>query len=293
MLDRDASQGASLRPAMRNQPAARLTAMVSHGDLQTELPLLWQLCAALQGFGHHVAVLDATAAETPKRPGLQQMLDGSHVGDAGYDAAGLSVWPAAAGMQALATACDVLADAARDNGADAGAARELAAGAMRSHLARALRPHDLVLLYATPDRLSAWMGGSALAPLLATSPVQSRVLAAYQSLRQLLGTGIAPTLATITTETGSAPAASAQAARTNLAHCASVWLGRQIDVLGVRTSLQAEFPSADVRRLALCLIERAVPLDAAAAAASPPSPDGPAVAPSPLVRHDAVALGSH
>lgn len=293
MLDRDASQGASLRPAIHGQPAARLTAMVSHGDQQTELPLLWQLCAALQGFGHHVAVLDATAAETALRPGLQQMLDGSQVGDAGYDAAGLSVWPAATGMQALATACDVLADAARGNGADASSAREVAAAAMRAHLARALRPHDLVLLYAAPDRLAAWMGGSALAPLLATSPVQSRVLAAYQSLRQLLGTGIAPTLATVTTETGPAPAASAQAARTNLAHCASVWLGRQIDVLGVRTSLHAEFPSADVRRLALCLIERAVALDAAApASAGRPGSGRPDMAPS-QPRAESAAQGSH
>jgi hypothetical protein len=293
MLDRDNSQGASLRPAMHGQPTARLTAMVSHGDLSTEMPLLWQLCAALQSFGHHVAVLDATATETPARPGLQQMLDGSHVGDAGYDTAGLSVWPAAAGMQALATACDVLADAARDNGADAASARELAASAMRAHLARALRPHDLLLLYATPDRLSAWMGGSALAPLLATSPVQSRVLAAYQSLRQLLDTGIAPTLATITTETGLAPAASAQAARTNLSHCASVWLGHRIDVLGVRTSLQAEFPSADVRRLALCLIERAVPLNPVPATQHRSSTDDPAVAPPTPARPDTIALESH
>ncbi len=46
-------------------------AIVSHGDEQAELPLLWQLCLALVNFGYTVTVLDATTAgiRVQSRPG--------------------------------------------------------------------------------------------------------------------------------------------------------------------------------------------------------------------------------
>ena len=91
MLDAFLHQGSGLR-AHAAQSAPRIVAMASHGDRQSELPLLSDLCTAWTDLGYLVVVLDATVAESDNLPGLQQMLGSSgqtHTADAIQ-----AIWPA-------------------------------------------------------------------------------------------------------------------------------------------------------------------------------------------------------
>jgi len=74
MLETGLHQGAGLQ-GLASHTAPRLVVMASHGDRASELPLLWDLCAAWTELGYPVVVLDATHSETPQQPGLQQLLD--------------------------------------------------------------------------------------------------------------------------------------------------------------------------------------------------------------------------
>jgi len=249
MLEAHLDQGAGLR-LQTPLTAPRLAALVSQGDPHTELPLLWQLCAALQALGYQVAVLDATVAETPDAPGLAQLLDGSMAADDDLDAdagpADLAVFPAARGLATLA------ADALAPAGVRA---------ARLARLARVLRPHDLALLYGSAELLADWTAQCGIVPVLPAAPLQRGVLAAYQSLRVLHQAGVVPTLASVVTRPGMATAGSAQAARANLARCAEHWLGCRIEVLRVRAATADGAPvPGDVHRLALRLLEGAAAL---------------------------------
>lgn len=248
MLEAPLDQCTGLR--QQTPPAApRLAALVSQGDPHTELPLLWQLCAALQALGYQVAVLDATVAETPDTPGLAQLLDGSMAADDDLEADGaadLAVYPAARGLAALSA--DALAPAA-------------VRAARLARLARVLRPHDLALLYGSAELLAGWTAQCGIVPVLPAAPLQRGVLAAYQSLRVLHRAGVVPTLASVVTRAGMVSAGSAQAARTNLARCAEHWLGCRIEVLRVRaTTADGATVPAEVHRLALRLLEGAATL---------------------------------
>lgn len=246
MLDAALDQGAGLR-LQTPQSAPRIAGFVSQGDPDTELPLLWQLCDALQSLGYQVAVLDCTTTETADLPGLRELLDGSLGMDDGHspwngDSFGMSVLPARMGIASLSTS----------DGSPHPAAT--------ARLTRALRPYDLALLYAGAPLLARWSRECGMTPVLAAAPRQSGVLAAYQSLKSLVDAGVVPTVASVVTRAGVATAGTAQAARENLTRCAAAWLGCKLDVLRVRTSLDGERASGDVHRLALRLIEGAATL---------------------------------
>ena len=103
--------------------SARLVAMVSHGDEETELPLLWRLCLTWVKLGYPVTVLDAGIVESADRPGLAQLLDCPYSTSSGnQDATAWSVLPAATGLHSLrpaAGADDAPADASTRTGLQA------------------------------------------------------------------------------------------------------------------------------------------------------------------------------
>ncbi len=244
MLDPRLDQGAGLR-CQTPQALPRLAALAGHGDVDTELPLLWELGNALQSLGYRVAVLDATAHETPDAAGLQDLLDGSATPDDTWDIdepMGLCAFPAAGGLA-------LLSDETGQPGP-----------AALARLARALRPYDIAILYGHVPLLAAWASHCIITPVLATAPRQEGVLAAYRSLKSLSDAGVMPTVASVVTRPGVATAGSAEAARANLARCAQAWLGRQIEVLRVRASLGNGRASAEIHRLALRLLEGATTL---------------------------------
>ena len=84
------------------QSAPRVVTMASHGDRQSELPLLNDLCTAWTALGYSVVVLDATMAESDSFPALQQLLDSScHTGAADTNHSMWPIFPAALGLGSL------------------------------------------------------------------------------------------------------------------------------------------------------------------------------------------------
>ncbi|QHI97977.1 hypothetical protein GT347_08200 [Xylophilus rhododendri] len=270
MLESCHDQGAGLRLQMP-QTCPRLAALIGHGDTDTELPLLWQLCDALQSLGYRVAVLDASRAESFDTPGLQGLLDGSLSADDELDPSGsfaaveLSIFPAHRGLASL-----VGLDGVPDFGASA-------------RLGRALHSYDIAVLYGSAAQLAEWAGHCAIAPVLPAAPRKSSLLAVGKAVKTLADAGVLPTLASVVTRPGIATAGVAQAARENLARCAAYWLGREIDVLRVRSAPEGEPASTEVHRLALRLIEGAATL-ATVATPLAPAPDAAA-----FVRHGRTA----
>jgi len=260
MLESCLDQGAGLRLQMP-QSAPRLAALVGHGDTDTELPLLWQLCDAMRALGYRVAVLDVSADEDFESPGLRGLLDGSlSTDDDDLDIAGhmpsynLAVFPARRGLAGLITSRgEPRADAC-------------------IRLGRALRAYDMAVMFGSAEALAGWSHHCAIAPVLPAAPQKESLLAAWRSLKALVEAGVVPTLASVVTRPGIATAGIALAARDNLQRCAESWLGRRVDVLRVRAAADGAPASSEVHRLALRLIEGAATL-ASVATPLAPAPD--------------------
>lgn len=255
MLDPRADQGAGLR-CQTPQALPRLAVLAGHGDVDTELPLLWELGNALQSLGYRVAVLDSTAHEGPEAAGLLDLLDGGAAPEDAWDTdepLPLCAFPAAGGLTALLN----------------GEGQPLP-GAM-ARLARALRSYDVAVLYGHVPTLATWARHCSITPVLATAPRQEGVLAAYRALKALHDVGVRATVASVVTRPGMVTAGSAEAARANLARCAEAWLDQHIDVLRVRASLGHGEASAEIHRLALRLVEGAATLAADTAPLSSPA----------------------
>jgi hypothetical protein len=235
MPDACLDQGASLR-ALTPRASLRLIAVVKHGDPRAELPLLWQLCAALQAAGERVAVLDAATPEGQGRPGLLQLIDHSlWISDFSGDPAGWPVVPAALGLQQLQAA----SRAGRPDLAT---------------LAQLFKGYGVIMVYGRTEPLAQLLGACEATPLVAVSPAKATVLTAYQALKRSLQAGLTPTLVSLV---GPEATGTDQASRT-MRHCARTYLGREMDVLTVHADPHADSMSDDVRRLALHLLENAV-----------------------------------
>ena len=73
MLDTHFHQGMGLQ-CQQPQDELRLLVVTSQDDGGKTLATLWQLCGHMQRLGYPVVVLDATAIETDRAPGLLQLL---------------------------------------------------------------------------------------------------------------------------------------------------------------------------------------------------------------------------
>lgn len=235
MPDACIDQGASLR-ALTPRAALRLIAVVKHGDPRAELPLLWQLCAALQAAGESVAVLDAGSAEAQGRPGLLQLLDHSlWISDFSREQVGWPVLPSALGLQQL-------------QAPSRGGRPDLAS------LAPLFKGYGGIVVYGRTEPLARLLGACEATPLVAVSPAKATVLTAYQALKRSLQAGLTPTLVSLVSPTATGTDPTSRTMR----HCARTYLGRDMDVLTVHADPHAENLSDDVRRLALHLLENAV-----------------------------------
>jgi hypothetical protein len=242
MLEMCNNQGAGLqRIAM--QVAPRVMALASHGDQQGELPLLWHLCTALVGLGQPVAVLDATTFESVSNPGLFQMLDDADwCANDSRDPLSWSVLPAALGLQQLCA-----------DPAPAGQALE--------PLSKLFQSFGVVVIYARADVLSRLLIGSCIEPLLTVAPVKRSALTAYQALKQMvLDAKLRPFVANIAAEADSGSATANPAALKNLQKCSMTFLDYPLDSLVVHALPSQECCADDIQRLALQLLERAMPL---------------------------------
>ena len=242
MREAFANQGAGLR-GIATQTAPRVIAMACHGSQQDELPLLWSLCATLVDIGYPVAVLDATTQESTDNPGLEHLLDDTYwPGDLSSEALSWSVIPAARGLQRLAS--------------------------QKSNVTPPLNPlsglfqsFGVIVVYAHADVLTLLLPNSGIEPLLTVSPAKMSPVTAYQALKQmLLNAKLRPTIASIVHAPFSKTAKMSPSPVENLQKCAMTFLGYRLDSLVVRALPLQDAPSEDMHRLALRLLENAMPL---------------------------------
>ena len=241
MLETCVNQGAGLQ-GLALQAAPRVLAMASHGDRQGELSLLWSLCATLVDLGYPLAVLDASAAESDTNPGLAQLLDDSGWrADQSFAPLPWSVIPAARGLQQLC--------------------QHHAPGLELDALGGLFQGFGVIVIYARADVLTRLLPDSGVEPLLTVSLDKMSCVTAYQALKHmLLSAQLRPTITFSRCEPGPDTAMAGPSPLKNLQDCAMTFLDYRIDLLSVRERQGHTSPSDDMHRLALRLLENAMPL---------------------------------
>jgi hypothetical protein len=227
---------------MNQSQRPRLAAFVSHGDAASELPLLWKLCAAMVDLGYSVTVLDGTAPETGNNPGLEQVLDYSVSQDNAPDAPTWRILPAMQGLNLLSTFANPSLQCL-------------------TNLGRAF-PHDnVIVVYSSAQVLSTLLTRSGVAPLLSISNAKTSLITSYLALKRLLLKGhIEPMLANVVQYAADSHEKQGSVAN-NLRDCAKYFLDFEVNIMTIVAPPGEDRPGTDVQRLALTMIESAVPLD--------------------------------
>ena len=217
---------------------AQLIAMVNHGDSETDLPLLWQLCSALNALGYPVTVLDATRSESADNAGLLQLLD-CRFGHAVFEtgASECCVLPAAQGVAQLQ---------------DLQQLQEL--GPLFAH-------DSVVILYAIAEVLSPLLAGSDVRPLLCTRPEKRSLLTSYTALKRLLlDARLEPTILHMMDDTKPATRHAVSTVSDTLSCCARNFLGYEVSAIRNDSTQTEQQRGALMRQLTLRLLECALPL---------------------------------
>ncbi len=244
MLDTCVDQGESLR-RIAPQAAWSVIAMVSRGDSDTELPLLWQICAALHTFSLRITVLDASSRETEDNPGLQNLLDHAHwPEDSLPHGPPWHTVPARLGLRRLAAQT-----------------HPMPTQPPLQALSHLFRSSDLVVVYADADLLATLLPGSQVRPLLAVTPLRASVLGAYQSFKQLLlQARLVPLIASVVTTPFRNAELQARSTGRALQHCAHQHLDCRTDFMTVRSFPQKTARWDDAHQIALRLMAHAIPM---------------------------------
>ena len=246
MHSRPINQAAGLMDlAMPEAP--KLMAVVSHGDEQAELPLLWRLCSALVGFGYSVAVLDGSMEESPDNPGLEQMLDYSYWRGRDTEAPSWRIIPSRLGLQTLCLQ-------AQSN------PKELF---NLNDLGRLFTQENVVLVYSDARTLTLMLKELNVKPLLATSNTKASLLTSYLALKRLLLNGkIEPTIANVKNAETDHQALQDSNPSKGLVECAEQFLDYHVNAVTISLPSTDDSPCLPVERLALAMLERSVPLQA-------------------------------
>lgn len=243
MLEFGFHQGAGLSSHMP-QNDLQLLAMASTQDANGGMETLWQLCLHLQHLGYPVVVLDATAPETPRSPGLQQLLAHSaraqDMRPAASAANTLAVLPAKLGLQTLLQQAEP-------------------GQPLLPLLQPLLRSYALVVLHAPIDVLASPLLDASLAtPLILMLPGQNGVIATYRQLKLLaLHAGLNGLVACMACSYPAQQLRLAQDSLESLRRCAMRYLGQQPHT----TLIRADRPQ-ELQRLALQWLENACTISA-------------------------------
>ncbi len=250
MPDPSANQAMGLL-GLTGSTGPQLTAMVSHGDDKSELPLLWQLCSAWVDLGYTVTVLDGTKSESEDNPGLLQLLEYRFgAGALESDGPGWTIVPAAQGLQHLLSLSSK-------------PSLEL------QRLGDFFAAGSVVILYTGVDALVRLLSNSTVRPLLTVSTDKNALVTSYLALKRLLlRGGLEPTLLNMMQAPGSRGSTAPGTVATNLSECARNFLGYELSTLSVMASLDSPEVSAQMRRLCLRLLENALPLERSTMAGS-------------------------
>lgn len=239
MLEPCVNQAAGLQ-SLALQQVPRLIAVTSHGQQLGELPLLWGLCTSWVSMDLSVMVLDGHTTETPQNPGLAQLLANPLSRQLEEDnPVSWSVLPAAQGLADLS-----------------------AHGFLASSVGKLFKAYAVLLVYADADRMTQILKGCALAPLLVLPPAQTAAISAYRALKHLVVVGqLRPTVANIVPDTQTMMKTLPHTPAQNLMDCASNYLGYSVKPLTITASSRADRSQEDMTRLAMQLLESAVPLE--------------------------------
>jgi hypothetical protein len=189
--------------------------------------------------GLPVAVLDGHAHESPQNPGLAQLLDDpqSHFDDH-KEPSTWTVLAAAKGIQQLS-----LRESPRDT------------------LDYLFSNYGVVMIYADASVVSQLLKSSGISPLLLVAPLKSSSLTAYQALKQLLlDAQLRPTVANIALAPNAKIPMATHSPLDQLQDCAMNFLGYRFDPLTIRAATTDDRTHDDINRLALQLLENAIPL---------------------------------
>ncbi|MDD2692695.1 MULTISPECIES: hypothetical protein [Simplicispira] len=257
MLENSFHQGTGLH-CNRPQDELRLLVVASREDARQTQETLWQVCAHLQRLGYPVVVLDATAVETDRTPGLLQLLTHSPWDNGGQPHANantstLTVVPAALGLLTLVNT----------------AQRKGLPLQTLEPLEPIFRRYAVVVLHAPLELLtSPLLAGSPAMPLLITHPGKTELVECYRQLKHLaIHAGLTGMVAYMAP---SDDAAAQDQARENiqaLERCAAHHLGQRL-----RATLLHEDRAQDMQRLALLLLENAGTITAPAPVSWPLNP---------------------
>lgn len=219
---------------------ARLMAVVSHGDEQAELPLLWRICAALTHFGYPVTVLDGTMAESASNPGLSHMLE-------------QNFWPERSTWESPAWSIVPAADGLHELGVGAFQGRPLA------QLGGLFSSESVVILYAKANAVCSLLGDTDIHPLLACGTVKGSLLTSYLALKQLLGNGgLMPMTICLDSGPNSVHGIGVDQLAAKLVECAHTYLGLEIAVRCMKTSAGEDSVDPELQRLVLRMIENSL-----------------------------------
>lgn len=239
MLEPCVNQAAGLQ-SLNLQQTARLVALVSHGQQQAELPLLWGLCTSWETLELTVLVLDGHASETSVQPGLVQMLSNPMRRLSAEEAPrSCTVLPAAQGLSVLKNANENV-----------------------SQLLHIFKNYSIVLIYSNAYSLSELLKGCTLTPLLVVPPALCSTVTAYQALKQLLLHGkLRPTVANIVPEHDFMTVSTTTTSAQLVIDCAATYLGYSIEPVRITASAKSERSQPEIDRLALHMFENALQLD--------------------------------
>ena len=242
MREHHANQAAGLL-GFGSHNGPRMLAVVNHGDEQAELPLLWQLCLALVSFGYAVTVLDATTQESDSNPGLAELLESEHWKDnTNRDTPSWMVLPSAIGLQRLCT---------------------FRAPGMRNlqQLGHLFPQDGVVVLYSKVDWMTPLIAGTGIEPLLAVSESRTSLITSYLALKRLLIAGkLKPTIVNMIQDRAPRLRDQDQQTLTSLSDCAKKFLDQDIKAINIIEQTVEEAQHDDIQRLALRLMENALPL---------------------------------
>jgi len=227
---------------IRVSAGSQLIPVVTHGDELAELPLLWRLCGSLVEMGYLVTVLDATQPETDDNPGLEHMLE-YRAGRRGSDveAPEWSVVPAGIGIQSLCGQKNSKAECLH-------------------RLSQLFPANSVIILFANANTLTALLGDSQAKPLLAISSAKRALLSSYIALKRLLiGGKLDPLILNMISKQPHALNRISDP-MLNLSECAKNFLDYDLNAINIHLSPSEETLSAEVRQVALCLLDAAVPL---------------------------------
>ena len=242
MLEHHANQGAGLL-GLGSQNGPRMLAVVNHGDEQAELPLLWQLCQTLVGFGYSVTVLDATTQESDTNPGLAELLECEHWTDnANRDSTAWMVLPAGRGLQLL---CNW----------------RLPGLQSLQQLGHLFPGEGVVILYCKVEGMTPLVAGTGIEPLLAVSRSRTSLITSYLALKRLLITArLRPTIVNMMQDDAPTSPHPQQQTLASLSDCARKFLGQDVRAVNIMEQLGEEGQNDDIQRLTLRLMENALPL---------------------------------